>query len=171
LRRNVSLNQLTWAHVNEAAVADVSGVAPFVPPDDAGEFVTALPHCQGVGFLGTGYSPGIQVNTLVLDDYAEQNSIDQLSLIKLDIEGGEFRALVGAERVIQRFRPVIAVEYNRAAQRRSSGSIHDLDDLLDSLGYERFLFSDRFVKLDLNMVKDVPDQEAVFNVYCFPREH
>jgi hypothetical protein len=50
-------------------------------------------------------------NNITLDDYCETAGIVP-SLIKLDIEGWEADALIGAERICRRYQPVILLEYH-----------------------------------------------------------
>jgi hypothetical protein len=52
----------------------------------------------------------ISVPTLSLSSFAERVGLRRLDLIKLDIEGGEYDALVGAIPIITRFRPTIVLE-------------------------------------------------------------
>jgi FkbM family methyltransferase len=65
------------------------------------------------------------------------------TLIKLDIEGWEVRALRGAERTIRDHHPIIVCEVNRGALVRAGTSPEELHALLSSYGYEmRDLFTD-----------------------------
>jgi hypothetical protein len=48
----------------------------------------------------------LQVQVMLIDDL----ELDACDAIQLDIEGYEYPALKGAERTIERFRPVIATE-------------------------------------------------------------
>jgi len=51
-----------------------------------------------------------RINVVRLDDWLIGQSIDRVDFIKLDVEGGERAALQGAERLIERFRPVLFAE-------------------------------------------------------------
>ncbi|MGD0948043.1 MAG: FkbM family methyltransferase [Candidatus Binatia bacterium] len=167
LKANVALNKFTWVHTYNMAVSDHAGRMHFIPPSDE---VTHHVSNSGVGYLTTRPGRGaIEVPTITVDEHSDDTGIDRLDFIKMDIEGGEVAALLGAERTIRRFRPTLAVEYNRETARRAGSSIEELDDLLDAYRYERFTFFGRLEKLRLENWKDCPDNEAVFNVYCFPR--
>ena len=71
-------------------------------------------------------------------DEIETITIDSLDLspdlIYLDIQGDEYRALIGGNETIERCSPVIAIEYDKKMRTRSSG---DAVELLGSLGYTK----------------------------------
>jgi FkbM family methyltransferase len=58
------------------------------------------------------------------------------TLIKLDIEGWEVRALRGAERTLREHHPIIVCEVNREALERAETSPEELHALLTGHGYE-----------------------------------
>jgi FkbM family methyltransferase len=87
LKRNVEVNRLPVT-LEPFAIADTDGTATFF-----------LPHRLrlGTGRMGNLlYSDEqITVETTSLDRYCAQNNIAYVDLIKMDIEGGEARALPG----------------------------------------------------------------------------
>ena len=54
-------------------------------------------------------SHSISVPVLPLDDVLDELGVENVDFIKMDIEGAEQRALVGARRTIERFRPRMAL--------------------------------------------------------------
>lgn len=50
-----------------------------------------------------------QVPTISIDDFAHRKELKKLDFIKLDIEGFELQALKGAEKIIDRYRPKLAI--------------------------------------------------------------
>ncbi len=173
LRANIELNEFYWAHVHAGAVSDKPGVITFEPPsDDATGNLEFLEHCSGAGFVTEApTSRSISVEAVTLDEEAERGNVSRLDLIKMDIEGAEVRALRGGKRTIERFKPVIAIEYNRATLLRAGTSIEELDALLDAMGYDRLARrATGFAPVDLAECAKKSDAEAVFNVYAFHRE-
>lgn len=49
------------------------------------------------------------VNTATIDSLVEQGNIEKVDFIKMDIEGAETNALVGAEKTIKKFKPKLAI--------------------------------------------------------------
>jgi len=171
LRSNLSLNEMSWVHVQEKALYDRSGTAIFhLPTPDVVDDFPDVQHCSGVGYLTNIPSPDtVTVPTFTLDDYVAERGIRRIDFLKMDIEGAEVAALRGAAGTLESLRPIIAVEYNRLTLERAGTSILELDQILESLGYDRFEFDGQFRKLLLERYRDVPDHHAVFNVYAFPR--
>jgi FkbM family methyltransferase len=52
---------------------------------------------------------GTKVEAVALDEYVDAAGIEKLHLIKLDVEGGEMDALLGARRTIRRFTPKLQI--------------------------------------------------------------
>jgi FkbM family methyltransferase len=59
---------------------------------------------------------GVVVGTVRLDSVG----LDRLDLLKLDVEGSEYRALLGAERSVREYRPVVVIEEKLDPARRAS---------------------------------------------------
>jgi len=172
LQENIELNDMFWTHVNNIAISNYCGTAWFVPPsDDITHHLKYVEDNSGVGYLTVQERVlgSIEVPVTTLDSYTEVNRIARLDVIKMDIEGAEVAALQGAQDTIRGFRPYIIVEYNREALRRAGTSIEELSDLLDSYGYECYTFGRQLKRLRLESYYERPDNEVVFNVYCYPR--
>ncbi len=60
--------------------------------------------------IGDAVDAGIDVEVVTLDAMATALGLERLDLIKIDVEGHEPEALIGARRSIERFRPVLCVE-------------------------------------------------------------
>lgn len=74
-----------------------------------------------------------------LDDVPELLEADAIDFIKIDVEGHEIEALEGMAALIERHRPLIAIEQNASAVREGST---DAVDRLRGLGY-RYLYEIR----------------------------
>jgi FkbM family methyltransferase len=94
LKRHVTLNDASNVTVYEAAVWDRSGSSQF---DAGGDRSVGRVHEEG----------STCVATVKLDELLESQSLPPPSLIKMDIEGGELRALRGAAGLLRLHRPSI----------------------------------------------------------------
>jgi len=113
LQRNIVLNNLDNVRVNGLALWDESGLSLQLEGDDA------LAHST----LATG-SPVDSFQTTTIDAYVKNQQIAQLDLIMIDIEGGELRALHGAENQLMRTpeqAPVVVFEMHAAYVDWSNG--------------------------------------------------
>lgn len=92
------------------------------------------------------YPPGInrteslKVEVKRLDDLLPENFCPQF--IKLDVEGGEWLVLQGAEGVLQRCRPCVLFEFGRGAADRYGVSPDAMFDRWQVLGYRIFTLKD-----------------------------
>jgi FkbM family methyltransferase len=120
LHHNVALNGLTNVSVVTAAVADSPGEGELaVSPDGVLEWAGLL----------EGDWPAesrITVSITTIDELAER--VATPTLIKLDIEGAEVRALKGAEVALRASRPVIVCE--------AHGTGAEVAALLERSGYD-----------------------------------
>lgn len=126
LTRNITSNGLTNATPVNAAITNMSGdtVEIFSTGADLGwAHITS----SETGRFGTRE----EVRSLALDDYGFFGKCD---FIKMDVEGGEIKALRGAMRMIQQHHPVLVIEYNPAPAEWFAGrSRRALYDVLTAL--------------------------------------
>jgi len=57
----------------------------------------------------------ITINVVSIDDFCKSNNLENVDFIKMDIEGAEVNALLGASNVIQKYKPDLAISiYHKA---------------------------------------------------------
>ena len=71
------------------------------------------------------------LHTVIIDDM----DLPACDLIQLDIEGYEYFALIGAQRTIERYHPVIMIEWYEPWAERYSTNKTMLDNFFSKLGY------------------------------------
>lgn len=91
LRHNAALNGLDNVVVNQLGLWSDDSTELSLEGEDSFAFPKASGESQPGAF-----------NTLTIDTYLKQRGVDKLDLIMLDIEGGEFEALKGAESHLSR---------------------------------------------------------------------
>jgi FkbM family methyltransferase len=82
-------------------------------------------HVDGLG----------NIPTVIIDDM----NLPACDLIQLDIEGYEYFALLGAQRTIERYHPVIMVEWYEPWAQRYGTNEKMRDDFFNDLGYSQIL--------------------------------
>jgi FkbM family methyltransferase len=112
-------------------------------------FEGALSRTSGEGFLDTSRGPvaasivrdfgsrcGVPVKTYAIDELRAQNRMPAVNFCKLDIEGAELDALIGARETIEQDAPGICLEAHDA------GLFTNVDDFLRQHGYKPYIFDD-----------------------------
>jgi FkbM family methyltransferase len=123
IRRHLRLNEVDNVKILPVAVSDRDGVATFAPGRS--------------GAMG-GLSPegALTVETVTLDRLLRTGGAHPPSFIKMDIEGGEHAALLGATELLRQHHPVILLSAHGWAQYGMCG------DVLRDCGYEVELLVD-----------------------------
>ncbi|HCN04581.1 MAG TPA: hypothetical protein DIS79_03090 [Bacteroidetes bacterium] len=78
----------------------------------------------------------VRVPMRTLDSIVEQDSIKDISMIKLDVEGYELEVLRGATQVLRQHKPMLIVELNDEIQQAAGSSSSGVKQLLGSFGYQ-----------------------------------
>lgn len=124
--------QFPGVHVHQLAVSDRSGQSEF-------HYVENAPAYSGLRRrIYDRPDPRIttiQVETRTLDDVIPLG--EAVSLVKIDIEGGEYHALRGGMNTIQRWRPVIVFEAGSKSTGQYGVTPDDVYSLItETFGYE-----------------------------------
>jgi FkbM family methyltransferase len=124
---NMALNSLTNVYCNNVAVGAEHG-SVLVPPLDA--------YCtQNFGSLSLlEAAEGVRVEKITLDSL----NLPRCNFLKIDVEGMELDVLRGARQTIERHKPVLYVENDRADHSA------ELTRFIDSLGYAMYRHQPRY---------------------------
>jgi FkbM family methyltransferase len=132
LQANVALNPALSdrVHIHRVALSDYTGVATFYETvNPYGLFPTSSTLDATFG-ASHGETRRHETPTARLDDVALAHGIDSAAFVKIDVEGHEKEALIGAAGFIARHRPLLGVE---------------LLSTNDFVFMERFLAANRYV--------------------------
>lgn len=94
--------------------------------------------------LGTTYRSDVRseptqiVPLTTIDKVVDDLALQRVDIMKIDIEGAELPALHGAEKVLRRFKPSIAIEIGLDTCRQAGYDPKDIFDYLTLLGYTFF---------------------------------
>jgi FkbM family methyltransferase len=128
------LRPFGWAAAMNKAVWSNSGSVTFERSSQAGE--SGWGTLTAVRTLEKG--DHISVDTVSLDDWSRENSIPNISMMKVDAEGSEVSIIRGAQVFLRRNRPVVIIEANDVVLRQAKTSALELAEILRETGYELF---------------------------------
>ncbi len=156
LKEIVQLNNYqNIVDVRAEAVSDSSGTATF--------FDTGAEISNANSLLKTDKKGGsLEVKTVSLDDFVKAQKLQQVDCIKIDVEGSEMDALLGAKQVIETHRPVISLGLHPFAYDKAEVKLKEILDLLTDYGLT--------VKFEGSQVSEdwFIKQMNIFDVQCFP---
>lgn len=136
LTRNVQLNGFGNVTLNRKGLYDQPGTATLFLPSRAGE----MNNSGAASLYIFPAEEEVQVSEAValvrLDDYASDQNIERVDIIKIDIEGAEMKALQGARETIARRRPLVFMELDRDNLERAGCPPDEVLDFWKSLNYE-----------------------------------
>jgi FkbM family methyltransferase len=143
-RANVELNGFSNVTINELALSDHTGTAKLNLPDptDSNWGTSSLVH------RSSSPTAILEVPLDTLDIYCAARGITRLDFMKVDVEGAEHLVFRGAEKTLERLRPLIIFECN-------AESVAEAYALLEKLGYELFDMERRPLALDQAPQHDV----------------
>jgi len=134
--RNISLHANAVAERAQTLLLEVGGSnGRIMPaPSQMADDISTHANVQNVATQGYGY---FLVQAVAVDEVLQD--VEQLHVVKMDIEGAEPLALKGMLRIIQKHHPVIFTEFSPSFIERTSKTAPEayLDDLR-SLGYDIF---------------------------------
>lgn len=115
------------------------------------------------------WRPTEQVSSPVttIDLLVDGWGLTRLDLLKIDIDGYDYRALRGAEAALRKFTPIVYVELCEAAQNENGYSVTDIVSFLGSLGYKGY-DADGMVPIDPDNVIARIGGKAGINGVFFP---
>jgi hypothetical protein len=124
-------------HPFRLAVSDHRGSA---------EMQVAVEKHAGCNTFGTfaydivGLANTETVETFTIDEIVGSHLADRVDVIKMDIEGAELFALLGARNTIEQYHPVILIEISDRSLSRQGCTSSQVWNLLEGFGYKLSTF-------------------------------
>ena len=154
LHANVKLNNQKNVRINDFAIADQEGEMEMLQVKE-GQFrggTSTFIHNENISAMGIDKFEKVLVQLNTLDDYVVENNIDEISFIKIDVEGFEWNVLEGGKESIRRFAPTILMEYDPI---RHDDDSKNFKDFFNQEGYSVFeyvAFDDELVMVPFRFV-------------------
>ncbi len=126
LKKNIELNSITSNNVsiNNIGLGDEKIRASIVDKN----YYFGLTNIGGTSIKQDNDG---DFNVTTLDDFMKENfKDDKIDLIKIDVEGYEYKVLVGAKETLKKYSPVIILECY-------DDHFEEVNSLLNDYGYER----------------------------------
>jgi FkbM family methyltransferase len=130
LQRNLEINSLTNIRTVKKIVSSTTG----------------RERIYFSGFENTGKSSLVKktrhfedISSITLDEFCEEQQIDNIDLIKIDVEGYEYKVLAGLKKMLKLKKVThIFVELLEKNLNKAGSSSGEICDLLESYGYQAY---------------------------------
>lgn len=131
VQKNIGLNDLKNLHVFNVGVSETKASVKLYRVD---------PHNLGMNRIlseeeSAKFDDYTVIETDTLDNIVAENKIEQVDVIKLDIEGYEMHALRGGIETLRRFRPKLFIEVGYSRLISNGTSPTEMVELLNGIGY------------------------------------
>lgn len=112
LKKNIKLNSIKNITVVPKAVGSKKKKISFTIPekDIISDTSSAIESFSKSSYKGEIQWKNIEVEQITIDSYCDNNKIQNLHMIKIDVEGYELSVLEGAKNIIKIHRPLILIE-------------------------------------------------------------
>jgi FkbM family methyltransferase len=128
LEKNIKYNQCN-IRVIPQGLTDHVGTAKLTADRGAGNYIVVNSEDS---------SSTIEIKCNTLDHFVSESRINQIDFIKVDIEGGEYNFIKGAQKSIELFKPSIILELNDKLLKRFHASRSHVLSFLKNAGYTCF---------------------------------
>lgn len=113
----------------------------------------------------------VQSEAISIDQFAIRNSLEKLNLLKIDVDGYDYKVLRGASAVITRHRPLIYIELCEYALRAQGDSVKKIYKLLTSLGYSCIAEDGRVIDSPDDVIRIIGYQSSINAIFMPPQSN
>lgn len=131
-QENIALNQFNNIQVVDKGLADGDASLTIHEIEDRHEGLATV-------YLGDRKSKqAYTIQLIALDDFINAQSVRRVDIIKIDIEGGELKALQGSKATIEKFKPVVMIEINEQTYTAAGYQVADVANFFKALHYRPY---------------------------------
>jgi FkbM family methyltransferase len=147
LMQNIEQNQLQNIKAVNVAVSNITGSINF---------------CEHYAYGHIVKNPSAPaVHCVTIDDFVEKNSLKQVDLIKIDVEGFEKHVLEGAKHTIAQYSPIVLLEFNCWCL-TAYGRINPLEFAEQILGEFKYIFLITLKNSEMQLRRLSPEDAIAF---------
>lgn len=159
LHKNLKLNHVDNVKIFPVAVSDRKGNEKLY-------YYSERKACSSLRNISKTESIIQDCVTLSLDEFVSENKINNVSCIKLDAEGAEFRCLIGASQLISSQRPFLFIEIcNYHLEQFNDNADMVFKFLID---YNYCIYEQEHGEIiDISQWRKLG---KIFDIFCCPRE-
>jgi FkbM family methyltransferase len=156
IRENIDINNLSNIKLFETALGNEAGQVELVMPENGNL------GCLTIANKLAHENSSFKVNVSVFDDFCDKNKLDvnNVSVIKIDVEGAELMVLSGMTKVFKQ-KPTVLIEINETALARFEKHSTDICQWFHSKGYRGWTI-DKNLKLLPIIDKDINCVESIW---------
>lgn len=149
LVRNITQNKVENAIPIHCGVSDLSQVVSF-------NYVKDVAGCSFVSPLGIQEGESEEIQLRRIDDIISCWDIPKVDFMKLDVEGGERKALLGSQALFGRSAPILLIEFNPTPIKRFYGE--DPEELFQLLQKTySYIYLIQFPSGHLKLIKSIDE--------------
>lgn len=152
LRKNLELNKELNERIilRTEAISDINGTTTFNISRDKNDSTTSGGYMNEVTppLPDSSYSSFFksEVQTKTIDTLVEVNKLPEPDIIKIDVEGAEHKVLLGAQKFIERKKPILIIEIHTIPM------MHFVEDFLIKHSYKISLLDDERAVFTKNII-------------------
>ena len=107
----------------------------------------------------------VEPKGISIDEFVKTEAMKKLDLLKIDVDGYEFKVLSGARETISNFKPTIFCELCEYTLNAQNDSIRDIFALLNSLGYQSYFENGNQIKAADDVLSIVGTNTSINGVF------
>ncbi len=167
LSKNIKLNELHNVKAFKIALSNYDGEAEiYVAGGGRTGANTLSNNFRSKSHVMLENIEKVRVNKM--DTFFGSINIPTITLIKIDVEGHEPFVLDGAQKILQKYKPIIMLEILEEGLKIAGSSSNQLFNLLKSLNYKFLYFTE-----EGRLIESIPayisgPKITCYNIVCFP---
>lgn len=131
LNKHLSINNFKNIIIEKLAISDKAGqITIYINEQEQ--------NCGMASTIEQTYTTKENIQAVTLDEYMAGKNIQHIKLIKMDIEGAEFKALQGMQQTLKKYRPILLIELDEQILDRAKIFKDDIINFLKKFNYQMF---------------------------------